>query len=178
MMLWCIQSDLGELGGVMEKLNWIRELVLAEQQMEDAGVVDITAGFDPNRQLEEASIDFLQDLKAAFIEAAAAFNQMKGSNLGHVRIYGISKTKADFMLFRNGYKLIFTLRQAGQIIVSYSTAGANYLPGQVPSASQEDTLQAAWGAFGQLIWTHNQLQINLDYLVRYYMSRFVKDSAK
>lgn len=163
----------------MEKLNWIRELVLAEQQMEDAGVVDISAGFDPNRQLEEATLDFLNDLKTAFVEAAAAFNSLKGSTVGQIRIYGISKTKADFMLFRNGYKLIFTLRQPGQVTVSHNSAGSTFLPGQTPTGpSHDDLLQAAWGAFGQLIWTHNQLQINLDYLVRYYMSLFVKDSAK
>ena len=162
----------------MEKLNWIRELVLAEQQMEDAGVVDMSAGFDPNRQLEEATFEFLNDLKAAFVEAASAFNSLKGSTLGQIRIYGISKTKADFMLFRNGYKLIFSIKQPGQVVVTHSTAGANYLPGQNATPAHEDYLQAAWGAFGQLIWTNNQLQISLDHLVRFYMSRFVKDSAK
>lgn len=165
-------------GGSLEKLNWIRELVVAEQQMEDAGVVDMSAGFDPNRQLEEATLEFLNDLKAAFVEAASAFNSLKGSTLGQIRIYGISKTKADFMLFRNGYKLIFSMKQPGQVLVSHSTAGAHYLPGQTATPANEDYLQAAWGAFGQLIWTYNQLQISLDHLVRFYMSRFVKDSAK
>src|SRR5580704_10256664 len=98
--------------------------------MEEAGVVDIEAGFDPSRQVEDATIEFISDLKAAFIEAASAFNQLKGSNMGQIRIYGISKTKADFMLFRNGFKLIFSLRQAGIVAVSYSSAGANYTPGQ------------------------------------------------
>jgi len=163
----------------VEKLNWIKELVLAEQQMEEAGVVDMEAGFDPNRQLDEATVDFIHDLKAAFVEAAAAFNQMKASTHGHLRIYGISKTKADFMLFRNGYKLIFSLREAGCITVAYSTAGAHYVPGtsredQGPS----DVLRASWGAFGQLVWTYNDHKINIDYLVRYYMSRFVRDSAR
>ncbi len=164
----------------MEKLSWIKELVLAEQQMEEAGVVDMEAGFDPARQLEEATLDFIQDLKASFIEAASAFNQMKGSTHGHVRIYGISKTKADFMLFRNGYKLIFHLRMPGVIGVSYSAAGAHYVPGSPLPKDEEakDVLKAAWAAFGQLNWTYNDHPINIDYLVRYYMSRFVKDSAR
>lgn len=164
----------------MEKLNWIKELVLAEQQMEEAGVVDMEAGFDPHRQVEEATIDFVGDLKAAFVEAAAAFNQLKGSAQGQVRIYGISKTKADFMLFRNGYKLIFSLRQPGVVTVSHSTAGATYVPGttRTEDTSPADYLKATWGAFGQLIWTYNDHAINVDYLVRYYMSRFIKDSAR
>ena len=164
----------------MEKLSWIKELVLAEQQMEEAGVVDMEAGFDPARQLEEATLDFIQDLKASFIESASAFNQLKGSTHGHLRIYGISKTKADFMLFRNGYKLIFSMRMPGLIAISYSAAGAHYVPGTVQPNEEEpkDVLKATWAAFGQLTWTYNDHPINIDYLVRYYMSRFVKDSAR
>lgn len=162
-------------------MSWIKELVLAEQQMEEAGVVDMEAGFDPARQVEEATVDFINDLKAGFVEAASAFNQLKGSTLGHIRIYGISKTKADFMLFRNGYKLIFSMRQPGLITVSYSSAVAHYVPGQAKpedGQSAADMLRATWGAFGQLIWTYNDHEIKIDYLIRYYMSRFVKDSAR
>ncbi len=165
----------------MEKLNWIKELVLAEQQMEEAGVVDMEAGFDPHKQVEEATVDFIGDLKAAFVETAAAFNQLKASTNGQVRIYGISKTKADFMLFRNGYKLIFSMRQPGVLAVAYSNAGANYVPGhsgKTEDPAPQDFLKATWGAFGQLIWTYNDHAINLDHLVRYYMSRFIKDSAR
>jgi hypothetical protein len=164
----------------VEKLSWIKDLVLAEQQMEEAGVVEMEAGFDPSRQLEETTIEFIQDLKTSFIETAAAFNQLKGSTHGHLRIYGISKTKADFMLFRNGYKLIFGVKGAGTIGVSYSAAGAHYVPGTVKPDETEpnDILQATWAAFGQLTWTYNGHPINMDYLVRYYVSRFVKDSAR
>lgn len=163
----------------MDKLRWIKELVTAEQQMEDAGMVDMTAGFDPGRQLEDATVDFLNDLKLAFVEAASAFNQLKGSSLGHIRIYGISKTKADFMLFRNGAKLIFSMRHAGLITISYNAAVAGYVPGAARSdEAAQDVLKAEWGAFGQLNWTYNERPIQLDYLIRYYMSRFVRDSAK
>jgi hypothetical protein len=30
-----------------DRLNWIKDLVRAEQQMEESGVVDYTSGFDP-----------------------------------------------------------------------------------------------------------------------------------
>ena len=178
-MLWRIfrRCPWGAFSG---KTQLDKELVLAEQQMEEAGVVEMEAGFDPARQLEENTLDFIQDLKASFIEAASAFNQLKGSTHGHLRIYGISKTKADFMLFRNGYKLIFGVRGAGTIAVSYSAAGAHYVPGTVKTEESEakDILQATWAAFGQLNWTYNDHPINMDYLIRYYVSRFVKDSAR
>jgi len=165
---------------LVEKLSWIKELVLAEQQMEEAGVVEMEAGFDPTRQLEEETQEFITDLKAAFIETASAFNQLKGSTHGHLRIYGISKTKSDFMLFRNGYKLIFSVRAPGTVHVTYTAAGAHYVPGTVKpeDTGPTDILQATWAAFGQLTWTYNNHPINEDYLVRYYVSRFVKDSAR
>lgn len=186
-MLWRIQRKApAPEGDQLDKMNWIKELVLAEQQMEEAGVVDMEAGFDPSRQVDEATLEFILDLKAAFVESASAFNQLKASTLGQIRIYGISKTKADFMLFRNGYKLIFTMRQPGLITVTTSSAGAHYVPGAPQGPSDQaatagavgaDQLRASWGAFGQLIWTYKDHAINIDYLVRYYVSRFVKDSA-
>lgn len=166
----------------MERISWIKDLVLAEQQMEDSGVIDMTAGFDPERELEEATIEFLADLKAGFVEACATFNQLKGSALGTIKIYGISKSRADFMLFRNGFKLIFTLKQPGYITVSFNSTSPHFIPGQTasdnPSAGPVDHLKAQWGAYGELNWTSNDLPINIDYLIRYYVSRFVRESAK
>lgn len=164
----------------MSRLDWIKELVHAEQQMEEAGVVDMTAGFDPQKQMEEATVDFLMDLKLAFVEVASAFNQMKSSGLGHIKIYGISKTKADFMLFRNGYKLIFSMSKPGEIRCFQTATNPQFYfqsNNEEPSADVQN-LTAEWGAFGQMSWSYKGQPINLDYLVRYYVSRFVKDSAK
>src|SRR5690606_6995671 len=101
----------------MDKLSWIRGLVQSEQQMEEAGVVDFSAGYNPHVELEDETVDFMNSLKAGFVDAASAFNQLRGSTTGSIKIYGISKTKADFMLFRNGHKLIFSIREAGTIRV-------------------------------------------------------------
>jgi hypothetical protein len=166
----------------MEKIDWIKDLVRAEQQMEDSGIVDMSAGFDPEKELDAATAEFLSDLRSAFVEATSAFNQLKGSALGTIKIYGISKTKADFMLFRNGYKLIFSLRQPGIVTVSFNSTTPHFVPGQ--SAAEQaapapiDILKARWGAYGELVWTSNDLSINLDFMVRYYISRFVKESSK
>ncbi len=165
----------------MEKISWIKDLVLAEQSMEDTGMVDMTAGFDAEKELEDATSEFLSDLKSAFVESSAAFNQLKGSAVGTIKIYGISKTRADFMLFRNGFKLIFSLKHPGLITVTFNTTAPHFVPGQAaesPSTAPVDSLKAKWGAYGELVWTSNDLPINLDYLIRYYLSRFVKESAK
>lgn len=175
-------------GAQMDKMQWIKDLVKAEQAMEESGVIDVTAGFDPNKHLSEATFDFMRDLKAAFVESAASFNQLKGSTIGTVKIYGISNTVADFMLFRNGYKLIFTVAGPGILNVRFNTIGNQFFPQPQPGAPQPqqaqqapgsgDVLKASWGAFGELNWTYDGKPINLDYLIRYYMTRFIRESTK
>jgi hypothetical protein len=167
-------------------MQWIKDLVKAEQAMEETGVIDVTAGFDPEKHLLDATYDFMRDLKVGFVESASAFNQLKGSTLGTIKIYGISKTVADFMLFRNGYKLIFTVTAPGVLNVRFNTIGNQFFPnpGEVAQVqatagtNMGDTLKATWGAFGELQWTYESKKINLDYLVRYYMTRFIRESTK
>jgi len=173
----------------MDKLSWIKELVRAEQKMEESGVVDFTVGFDPQQILFNESIAFLNTVKTAFVESASSFNQLKGSTVGRIKIYGISNTHADFMLFRNGFKLIFSLKEPGVIGIRFHYVGAGLMqvPAGLPSAAagdagkvptEEDILIARWAAFGDLTWTYQEQPVKVDYLVRYYMTRFIRESAK
>lgn len=160
----------------MEMIHWIKDLVKAEQKMEETGVIDLTAD-ETSVHVEADTIDFLEDLKTCLVEAASAFNQLKGSTLGGVKVYSIAKTRADFMLFRNGFKLIFAMKRPGEIEIYYSTIGS--LPGSIRQQEQpRETIQAKWGAFGELKWTFNGQPLKIDYLVRHYMTRFIKESAK
>lgn len=171
-----------------DRLGWIKELVRAEQRMEESGVIEFGPAFDPAQILVGESVAFMNELKTAFVDAASAFNQLKGSSLGRVKIYGIANTHADFMLFRNGFKLIFSLKEPGAVSVrfhyvgaGFQPAGASAAPGGVSVSShvgEEDLLIARWGAFGDLNWTYREQAIKTDYLVRYYLTRFVRESAK
>ena len=165
----------------MDKLSWIKDLVQAEQQMEESGMIDFTAGFDPQKLLSEESLDFLNDLKVCFVDSVTTFNQLKASPMGRIKVYGISNTEADFMLFRNGFKLIFAMKSPGHIAIKFHYVGANFIPNSGPEQGTEqgeDQLIAKWGPFGDLVWTYNDQSLKLDFLVRYYLSRFVKESAK
>ena len=165
----------------MNSIDWIKDLVLAEQQMEEEGVVDLSRQ-SPDAVLKEQTLQFMREIKTAMVEAAAAFNQLKSSTTGTVKIYGISNTEADFMLFRNGFKLIFSCRTPGEIEVFYSLIGSHFMTpgaGETESAQQEkDVLRARWGAFGELAWSHRELPIKTDFLVRYYFTRFIRESTK
>ena len=165
----------------MTSMDWIKELVLAEQKMEEAGVVDLRAT-DQEKLLEEHTVDFLKEIKTQFIETASAFNQLKSSQVGTVKIYGISGTEADFMLFRNGFKLIFSLRSPGEIEIYYSLIGSHFLQNQTETpeaqAGDRDILRAERGAFDELRWSYKGLPLRLDYLTRHYFSRFIQESTK
>lgn len=164
----------------METLSWIKDLVKAEQNMEEAGVIDFSAGFEPEKHLSDSTIQYLNEIKSGFIDAATTFNQLKGTPIGRIKIYGISNTEADFMLFRNGVKLIFSTKSAGKISIKFHFAGSGIMNPIEPTQeeSNEESLLAKWGPFGDVIWTYNQQPVKLDFLIRYYMSRFVKESAK
>lgn len=177
----------GSQGLRADRLGWIKELVRAEQRMEESGVIEFGPAFDPAQILISESVAFMNELKVVFVDAASAFNQLKGSSLGRVKIYGIANTHADFMLFRNGFKLIFSLKEPGAVSVRFHYVGAGFQPagsavspgaGATTQTSEEDLLIARWGAFGDLNWTYQEQAIKTDYLVRYYLTRFVRESAK
>lgn len=168
----------------MEKLEWLKALVQAEQELEESGMFDTSAGFDAKKILEAETIDFLTDLKMALTEAATTFNELKSSPLGTVKIYGIAKTQADFMLFRNGYKLVFSMLQPGKIAVRFNFVSASYITKPMsenePSkmGMMEDNLEAQAGIFGDVQWIYQGQPIRIDSAVRYYFSRFLQDSIK
>lgn len=162
----------------MDKMSWIKDLVRAEQQMEESGMVEITTGFQPEKHLLNETILFLTALKRDFVDASTAFNQMKGSPMGRLKIYSISQTQADFMLFRNGFKLIFSMKQPGTISMKFIRSAGLNPAFQHSTASDEEVLLAKWGPFGDLVWSYNNQPIKMDYLVKYYTTRFVHESAK
>jgi hypothetical protein len=164
----------------MKNLDWVKELAEAERRMEETGIIDLSAIHDETRDLQMKTNEFLKEIKENFIEYATAFNNMKNSTVGGVKIYGISNTIADFMLFRNGYKLLFTAVGAGRVAINFQAQAAQFapLPGQPNSGSHEEVLEAHYGPFGELSWSYRGTSVKPEYLVRYYLSRFVRESAK
>lgn len=166
---------------MMKNLDWVRELVESERKMEETGIIDLSAMPDENRDLQQRTHEFLKALKENFIEYATAFNNMKNATIGSVKIYGISNTVSDFMLFRNGYKLLFTASGTGRVTMAFQTASAQQFmasANQTASPTSEEHLEANYGPFGDLMWTYRGTQVNPESLVRYYLTRFIRESAK
>ncbi len=168
----------------MRDLEWIKDLVESETKMEETGMVDMGAGYNPETSLQIESVRFLNNVRELFIDFSNVFNKYRGLAVGGVKIYGISKTQADFMLFRNGFKLFFILEKPGTITIRSQFHGAEHAPGApintqfLDQLGADDHVEARWGAFGEVIWTHQEMQVNSEPLVKFYFSKFVKESSK
>lgn len=168
-----------------QNVSWIKELIQNEQQMEESGLVDFSPLVSENNIILASSIELLKTLKAAFIKNANIFNQLKGSDHGIIKVYGIAKTHADFMLFRNGYKLVFNMIEAGRVEITFHHMSSPFLntntkPTETKSSSSvpQGTMQAAWGAFNEVRWVSDKKPVNNDHLVKFYMRAFVQNSTK
>lgn len=170
---------------MIDRVSWIKDLVKAEHQMEESGMVEISYNVDQDRLLTHATLQFMLNLKNDFIDAANAFNELKTSPIGRVKIYGVAKTHADFMLFRNGFKMIFSLKAPGQIGIRFNFMGNQVVntPGTGNDAQAKDLMgehliEASWGVFDEIKWTYKGQPFQHESLVRYYMTIFTKESAR
>lgn len=168
---------------MMDKNQWIKDLARAEDRMDEVGILDLSAT-SKEKFLAESTIQFLSHLKAFFIESAAVFNDSKGSPVGRLKIYAIAKTASDFMLFRNGYKMIFSFKSAGQISVKFnflspSTVANMDMGGSAAVELIEDQIiEAKVGPFGDTIWTYSGQEVKPESIVRYYFKLFIQESLR
>ncbi len=165
-------------------LSWVEELIKAEQKTEETGIVELGPHFDQQRILIHETLEMMMQLKTAFFDATQVFNDLKTSPLGKVKLYGIAQTHADFMLFRNGYKMIFSIKAPGVISLRMNFIGANFVPtpgmdssGSMTQVMEESLIEAIRGPFGEVAWTFQKQNFNLSYLVRHFLCFFIKESG-
>ncbi len=145
--------------------------------MQDIGQID------PHQIVEESSIQFLKELKEQFGTYAKIFNSYSESSqkFNDVRIYNISNTASDFMLFRNNIKLVFSNAAHGIISATFlqhqreavNIDGTNMKP-EANRVSQE--ILAQIGPFYDVQWTYQGEKVSVEKLVRYYFIEFIKAS--
>ena len=156
--------------------SWIKELVHCESDADASRHGTFSEDITPSQSdLAEHSIEFLKQLKTAFTAQFAAFNRLKGFS-GSVKIYGIADTEVDFMLFRKGHKLVFSLKEPGLITVQMKFS--DQILNTTISHQPADLIKGEWAPFNELKWTYNNQSININHLIRYYITYFVKNSAQ
>ena len=168
-------------------LGWVHELAKNELNPEDANIFNAANQFDPKQIIEESTIQFLEELRDLFTIYSRVLNGYSENNsrFSDVKIYGVTQTPADFMLFRNNVKLVFANTAHGiisatfikhnreQLAIDGTVVNQNSL---IPGARDNQDIIAQLGPFLDVRWTFQGEVINPERLVKYYFVEFVKVS--
>lgn len=164
--------------------QWIEHLALEEINMEESQVIALNDHLNPSILLEESSIDFVDSLRDRFEFYVGKFNQYRGSNEGgsQIRTFKISGTVNDFMLFRNSLRLIVARKANDLITIGFlSSEGGLYsarLTGHHQPGTAPHEIKAHLGPFNKISWKFMGEEIEIDALVKHYLSEFIRKSAR
>ena len=167
----------------MNQMEWIQELIDSENKILESGIVDVNPEYKKQRLVVKSTLDLLHSLKDKFTEVTQLYNELKPTPQSKIKIYSIAQTHSDFMLFRNGYKMIFTMNEPGVIDIRFNFIGSQLISSihsiesKVNSKIFDDQkLQVQVKPFEQITWTFNGAEFNVDYLVKFYLNLFVRES--
>ena len=79
------------------------------------------------------------------------------------------------MIYRHGFQMIFYTLVPGEICI-HLTESENKSQGTSLSKEDEHKLQAEFIAYGELEWFFNDLRVDLNSMVRYYLTHFIRIS--
>jgi hypothetical protein len=164
--------------------QWIEGLALEELKMEDSGIVSLDQHLSPIYHLEESSIQIMNRLKDRFEFYIQRFNEYRGKvgSSSQIRIFKISNTVNDFMLFRNSLKLVLARKSCDVISVGFlSNAGGLFsarLSPEIPATNTAHEIKAHVGPFNKVTWRFMGEVVDEDALVRHYITEFIKHSAR
>ena len=166
----------GQLRSDIEvEIPWPAELALAERRAEREGTVDFQNAFNKQELLKKKTREFMSKLRRSFKQQIELFNDSRKAPGHAIQIYRVSQTADDFMLFRNGVKLIVSGQRAGQVLFAY-----NQFLGQIfaPNKNPTLTLEAHWGPFNELFWQYRGERIEIADLVRHFLTEFSHQSFR
>ena len=155
--------------------GWIHEIAKIEVSPEAEALFNLTQGSGPQQAIEESTVDFLTDLRADMQEYVRVFNSLSeaGKKFAEIKIFNLTQGAADFMLYRNGIKLIIANTTHGVIQFSYDRhmgAGAS-ADLKVPQA---DEILAQMGAFGVVNWMYRSEKIESEQVSKHFFSEFTR----
>lgn len=167
-----------------QSMTWVENLAIEEINMAESGIIDIHEHLNPVSFLEESSINFMNDLRDRIEGFVARFNQYRGHQTSsHIRIFKISNTVNDFMLFRNSLRLIFARRANDLIGIAFISNGKDLL---APRLRSEDPfgsegvheIRAHLGPFNKITWRFQGEIVDMEAMVQHYLTEFIKQSAQ
>jgi hypothetical protein len=164
--------------------NWIKQLVEKEAEALRSGVADFLGNEDHRRVVVESTKEYMLELKEEFAESVDLFNSYRGgAHLPNsIKIFNISNSAGDFILFRNTLKLVVSNPAMGVINVSF-VSRENAFKKSVPMTSADPVKREGYDLiaqlfpFNELVWTYHGERVNTKALVRYLFTEFVRSSA-
>ena len=164
--------------------DWIENLALDELNMDESGIIHFEDHLNIDQTLEESSLNLMNQMRDLVEIYTSHFNQYRGKNDqgSQIKIFKISNTINDFMLFRNALKLVFA-RKSNDIITTgfISNTGGLYaakLNNREPAMNQAHEIRAHIGPFSKITWQFQGEILDLDSMVRHYLTEFIKNSAR
>lgn len=165
--------------------QWIENLALEEITMEESGVVNFSEHLNPMHMLEASSVEFMETLKEKFEIYLTKFNELRAHQADKtktIKMFKISNTVNDFMLYRNSLKLVVARRSADVISIGFlSNSGGLFaarLNYESSSSSKIHEIKAHVGAFNNIHWKFQGEDVEVDSLVRHYLTEFIKHSSR
>ncbi|MCY4643116.1 MAG: hypothetical protein OXB88_00705 [Bacteriovoracales bacterium] len=164
--------------------DWIENLALDELNMDEAGIVHFDDHLNIDRILEESSLDLMNKIRDLVEVYTIRFNQYRGEKAqgSQIKIFKISNTINDFMLFRNSLKLVFARKSGDVISVGFvSNTGGLYaarLNRSEPALNKAHEIRAGVGPFNKVTWRFQGELLDTPAMVRHYMTEFIKNSAR
>lgn len=172
-----------------EREGWLHDLARGEIHPDAERLLQLGKSFDPQQLVEESAIDFLTELREKLNQYARLFNgySEEGAKFQDVKVYSIAQTAADFMLFRNQIKLIFSNAAHGVIQISFAqhsrstmaVNGQEAAPTVSPSpnssvSGQSQDLLAQMSPFRDVYWTFQGEKVNCEQVAKFYFVEFIK----
>ncbi len=165
--------------------TWIENLAIEELNMEETGIVNFSEHLDPMHMLEASSIEFMEKMKERFDVYLTKFNELRANQddkTRTIKLFKISNTINDFMLFRNSLKLVVARRSSDVISLGFlSNSGGLFaarLNYQADASQKIHEVKAHVGPFNNIQWKFNGENVDIDSLVRHYLTEFIKHSAR
>jgi hypothetical protein len=160
--------------------SWIMELAKSEEEIEQTGMINFDASISTEKILQKNTMSYLKFLRKSVTKLSSIFNANKSTSSSSIKIYGISNTEADFMVFRNSLKLIFSAIRPGAIQITYNVHTGAFFTENIHASGEKrgDVINATLGPFNETIWTYKGKTVNTKEMLKYFMTKFIQNSSR
>jgi hypothetical protein len=167
-----------------QNVSWIENLALEEVNMEESGIIRFNDHLNTQQLLEESSLNFVNKLKDRFEFYVSLFNQYRSNRdtSRAIKVFRVSNTVNDFILFRNSLKLIVARRAADVVSIGFLANNGGLYGGRLANDNQTihaiHEIKAHVGPFNTITWRFQGEPVEVEALVKYYLTEFVKQSSR